>query len=156
MGDIRSCRNLWPKTWNRTTFIQTYYNNSNYLTTLNEARFCLIVAGTSGWSPRLIDAVYAGCLPVFIMSTTHFPFEDILDYEKFSIYIPEDQLDMIEDALLRYGDSELLSKQKYLVLVRNVFVFKDYGSSVEDLRQKNGPLFFTLLSLRMRLMLPLT
>ena len=151
-----SCPSLWPRTWNRTTFIQAYYNNSNYLTTLNETRFCLIVAGTSGWSPRLIDAVYAGCLPVFIISSTHFPFEDILDYEKFSIYVPEDQLDTIEETLLSYDDSELLSKQNYLLLVRNVFVFKDDGTSVEDLRQKNGPLFFTLLSLRMRLTLPLS
>ena len=92
------------------------FNKSNYLTTLNQRRFCLTVAGISGWSPRLIDTVYAGCLLVFIMSSTHFPFEDILDCEKFSIHIPEDQLYMIKDSLLRYGDSELLSKQKYLVL----------------------------------------
>ena len=90
------------------------------------------------------------------MSSTHFPFEDILDYEKFSIYVPEDQLDTIEETLLGYDDSELLTKQSYLLLVRNVFVFKDDGTSIEDLRQRNGPLFFTLLSLRMRLTLPLS
>ena len=151
-----SCPSLWPKTWNRTTCIQHYYNNSDYLSTLNEARFCLMVAGTAGWATRLIDAAYAGCLPVFIMSSTHFPFEDILDYEKFSIYVPEDRLDTIEATLLSYRDSELLSKQEYLLLVRNVFIYEDYHSSGEDLRQKKGPLFFTLLSLRMRLTLPLS
>ncbi|UJR32595.1 hypothetical protein I4U23_020055 [Adineta vaga] len=150
-----SCSNLWKHTWNRTTYgitlIQTYYENTNYLTTLNETKFCLIIPGTTGWSARFIDAIYAGCIPVLITSSTRHPFEDIINYETFSIHISENQLDFLEEKLLSYNDNDLIIKQKYLLRIRSIFVYENYRNPSEILlHNQDNPLFFILLSLRMK------
>ncbi|CAF1526653.1 unnamed protein product [Adineta ricciae] len=150
-----SCPNLWKHTWNQTThgitLIQSYYNNSDYLTTLNETRFCLIVPGTVGWSPRFVDVIYAGCIPVLISSNTRYPFEDILDYTTFSIHVSEERLDTLEEELLSYNANELLARQRNVLKVRTAFLFENYRNPAEHLYDKNDPLFFMLLSLRLRL-----
>ena len=154
-----SCPNLFTKTSTNQTYltslIQQYYQDSDYLTTLNETRFCLIVPGTTGWSTRFVDAVYAGCVPVLITTSTHHPFEDILDYETFSIHIPENQVDRLEEKLMGYTNNDLVLKQQYLLKVRDIFIYKNYENQSHQFNKQNDPLFFILLSLRMRLKLQL-
>ena len=96
--------------------------------------------GTTGWATRFVDVVYAGCIPVFISSTTHYPFEDIIDYETFSIHISENHLDKLEEKLSTYTDADLLIKQRYLLKVRTAFLFNNYDSATHNLRDLNNPL----------------
>ncbi|XP_049397739.1 probable arabinosyltransferase ARAD1 [Solanum stenotomum] len=52
------------------------------------SKFCLYIAGDTPSSNRLFDAISSHCIPVIISDDIELPFEDILDYSKFCIFIP--------------------------------------------------------------------
>lgn len=50
--------------------------------------FCAAATG-DGWATRIEDAIQHGCIPVIIHDGVHGPFENILEYDTFSIRIKE-------------------------------------------------------------------
>merc|ERR1711971_708116 len=56
------------------------------------ARFCFVPRGKSGWSLRLFEALFAGCVPVMLSDKWELPFEDFLDVTKFVIKWPSTQI----------------------------------------------------------------
>ncbi|GAA5987842.1 hypothetical protein JCM5350_003168 [Sporobolomyces pararoseus] len=125
---------------------QQFSPGQRYLGTLNSAKFCLLPRGIPAWTTRTFEAIYAGCIPAFIVDRNLFPFQDILDYSRFSITIPENEAHRVEEILSAYSPDQLDNLQANLVKVRDAFLFKD-GEEWE----RKGPLFFSLVSMAMRL-----
>lgn len=51
------------------------------------SKFCLNIAGDTPSSNRLFDAIVSHCVPVIISDEIELPFEDVLDYSKFSLFV---------------------------------------------------------------------
>lgn len=51
------------------------------------SKFCLNIAGDTPSSNRLFDAIVSHCVPVIISDDIELPYEDVLDYSKFSIFV---------------------------------------------------------------------
>ncbi|ORY72257.1 Proteophosphoglycan ppg4 [Leucosporidium creatinivorum] len=125
---------------------QEYAPGQRYLGTLNSSKFCLLPRGIPAWTTRTFEAIYAGCIPAFVVDRNLFPFQDILDYSRFSITIPEAEAHRAEDILASYSDDRLAELQANLLRVREAFIFKE-GEEWE----RKGPVFFSLVSMAMRL-----
>ncbi|KAL3533304.1 hypothetical protein ACH5RR_006825 [Cinchona calisaya] len=54
---------------------------------MHSSKFCLNIAGDTPSSNRLFDAIASHCVPVIISDEIELPYEDVLDYSKFSIFI---------------------------------------------------------------------
>ncbi|EXB44689.1 putative glycosyltransferase [Morus notabilis] len=52
------------------------------------SKFCLHIAGDTPSSNRLFDAIASHCVPVIISDDIELPFEDVLDYTQFCIFVP--------------------------------------------------------------------
>ena len=53
---------------------------------MRSSKFCLHPAGDTPSSCRLFDAIVSHCVPVIISDQIELPFEDEIDYTKFSIF----------------------------------------------------------------------
>ncbi|KAL0357479.1 UNVERIFIED_CONTAM: putative arabinosyltransferase A [Sesamum calycinum] len=51
------------------------------------SKFCLNIAGDTPSSNRLFDAIASHCVPVIISDEIELPFEDVLDYSEFCLFI---------------------------------------------------------------------
>ncbi|KAJ4974809.1 hypothetical protein NE237_007983 [Protea cynaroides] len=51
------------------------------------SKFCLNIAGDTPSSNRLFDAIVSHCVPVIISDKIELPFEDVLDYSEFCIFV---------------------------------------------------------------------
>lgn len=51
------------------------------------SKFCLNIAGDTPSSNRLFDAIASHCVPVIISDEIELPYEDVLDYSKFCIFV---------------------------------------------------------------------
>lgn len=51
------------------------------------SKFCLNIAGDTPSSNRLFDAIASHCVPVIISDDIELPFEDVLDYSEFCIFV---------------------------------------------------------------------
>ncbi|XP_047328847.1 probable arabinosyltransferase ARAD2 [Impatiens glandulifera] len=52
-----------------------------------KSKFCLNIAGDTPSSNRLFDAIASHCVPVIVSDQIELPFEDILDYSEFCIFV---------------------------------------------------------------------
>lgn len=51
------------------------------------SKFCLNIAGDTPSSNRLFDAIVSHCVPVIISDAIELPFEDVLDYSEFCVFV---------------------------------------------------------------------
>ncbi|XVF30696.1 hypothetical protein REPUB_Repub16aG0080300 [Reevesia pubescens] len=54
---------------------------------MHSSKFCLNIAGDTPSSNRLFDAVASHCVPVIISDEIELPYEDVLDYSEFCIFV---------------------------------------------------------------------
>ncbi|KAF8338856.1 uncharacterized protein EI90DRAFT_2908028 [Cantharellus anzutake] len=130
----------------------------DYISLLNDTIFCPQPAGTNGWSPRLVDSIYAGCIPVLIGRSSHYPFFDLIDWSKISVTVESSDLPDLENFLLsRYTLEDIERLQANIMLVRDAFVYPLDDVSPEYAQKRmlddRGPLYFALQSTRMRMMM---
>ncbi|KAK1365879.1 putative arabinosyltransferase ARAD1 [Heracleum sosnowskyi] len=72
---------------------------------MHSSKFCLNIAGDTPSSNRLFDAIASHCVPVIISDEIELPYEDVLDYSEFCIFVRN------SDAI----------KEKFLInLIRNI------------------------------------
>lgn len=122
----------------------------DYLIELNTARFCPQPRGIAGWSPRVNDAIFAGCIPVLTSEDTHYPFAGLIDWSQISVRVHPTELDHIEDLLSSIPMSRLEQIQANIVAIRDAFIYPLDGHAEEEL-SKRGPMFFALHEAGMRL-----
>lgn len=54
--------------------------------------FCLAPRGRAAWSPRLVEALHAGCIPVIVADKNYEPFQDVLDYSAFAVHVHDNEV----------------------------------------------------------------
>lgn len=92
----------------------------NYFQMLGQSRFCLCPSGYEVASPRIVEAIYAECVPVIIKDNYSFPFSDVLDWTQFSIHFPVAQIPEIKTIL------KGISLKEYLKLLNGVRAVKHH------------------------------
>ncbi|KAG2384368.1 arabinosyltransferase protein [Vigna angularis] len=54
---------------------------------IRASKFCLNIAGDTPSSNRLFDAIASHCVPVIISDAIELPYEDVIDYSEFCIFV---------------------------------------------------------------------
>ncbi|KAG0498222.1 hypothetical protein HPP92_002913 [Vanilla planifolia] len=54
---------------------------------MHSSKFCLNIAGDTPSSNRLFDAIVSHCVPVIVSDDIELPYEDVLDYSEFCIFV---------------------------------------------------------------------
>ncbi|KAI4329620.1 hypothetical protein MLD38_027988 [Melastoma candidum] len=98
------------------------------------SKFCLNIAGDTPSSNRLFDAIVNHCVPVIISDEIELPFEDVLDYSEFCIFIHSTDAvkkDFLLSHLRGISKDEWTDKWKRLKVVARHFEFQ-YPSKPGD------------------------
>lgn len=63
-----------------------------YQQALLETTFCLMLRGHRAWSPRLMDAVWFGCIPVVVSDGYDLPLQGLaVDWRQMAVLVPEQE-----------------------------------------------------------------
>ncbi|XP_070570231.1 uncharacterized protein [Ptychodera flava] len=115
--DRGQLRPAFYKLWSKDTefkLIDGVLSDDNYKRHLLTSKYCLILRGQKVWSPRLMDAVWFGCVPVIIADYYHLPLQEVVDWNKMAVIIPESKIADVKQILTSISLKELSKKQAAL------------------------------------------
>lgn len=105
--------------------------HDGYRSEIARSTFCLCPLGWAPWSPRLVESVALGCVPVIMADGIRLPFPDAVQWKDISLAVPERDVGMLESILDHVAATNLTAIQRNLwdPAVRRALIF---GRRIED------------------------
>ncbi|KAL3497337.1 hypothetical protein ACH5RR_040069 [Cinchona calisaya] len=94
----------------------------DYYTFMLQSKFCLCPSGYEVASPRVVEAIYAGCVPVILSKNYSLPFSDVLRWEAFSVNVDVSDIPRLKEILMAIPENEYMKLKEGLSAVRKHFV----------------------------------
>lgn len=70
-----------------------------------ESDYILCIRGLGNFSKRLYETLAMGRIPVFVNTDCILPFDNIIDWKKFCVWVEESQMDSIGDIIFEFHKS---------------------------------------------------
>ncbi|XP_031279772.1 probable glycosyltransferase At5g11130 [Pistacia vera] len=93
----------------------------NYAQLMHQSKFCPCPSGHEVASPRVVESIFSGCVPVIISDHYVLPFSDVLDWSKFSVHIPVAKIPQLKKILQGISEDEYTEMQKRVLQVQRDF-----------------------------------
>ncbi|XP_021890001.1 probable glycosyltransferase At3g07620 [Carica papaya] len=94
----------------------------SYTSKLKKSKFCLCPSGYEVASPRVVEAIYAECVPVLISESYTAPFSDVLNWKAFSVEVKVEDIPNIKKILGSISQRQYLKMQRRVKEVQRHFV----------------------------------
>ncbi|KAJ6907701.1 hypothetical protein NC651_018204 [Populus alba x Populus x berolinensis] len=75
-------------------------------------KFCICPGGSQVNSARIADSIHYGCVPVILSNYYDLPFNEILDWNKFSVILKEQAVYQLKQILKDIPDNQFVSLHK--------------------------------------------
>jgi putative beta-1,4-xylosyltransferase IRX10 len=105
---------LWENFKNNPLFDISTDHPATYYQDLQRAVFCLCPLGWAPWSPRLVEAVVFGCVPVIVADDIVLPFADAIPWEEIGVFVAEEDVPRLDTILTSIPPEVVLRKQRLL------------------------------------------
>ncbi|KAK7337163.1 hypothetical protein VNO77_17724 [Canavalia gladiata] len=93
----------------------------SYYDMLRKSKFCLCPSGYEVASPRVVEAIYTGCVPVLISDHYVPPFSDVLNWKSFSVEVSVKDIPHLKEILLSISPRQYIRMQRRVGQVRRHF-----------------------------------
>merc|ERR1712137_482389 len=97
---------------------------------LQRTKYALHVNGYQPFSPRLFEAIAAGAVPIIISPGYVLPFEDILDWSKFSVAVPLAACHKLYDIIGNIGMKGYRQLARNLAVVQHHFKYNRHDGTL--------------------------
>ncbi|GFP86822.1 probable glycosyltransferase at5g20260 [Phtheirospermum japonicum] len=98
-----------------------YKYNGVRMNKFYRAKFCICPVGSRATSNRITMAIHYGCVPVILADYYDLPFNDILDWRKFSVILNESDVHNLKDILKAKAGAEYRLLYSNLLKVQRHF-----------------------------------
>ncbi|XP_020587866.1 probable glucuronosyltransferase Os01g0926700 isoform X2 [Phalaenopsis equestris] len=105
---------VWENFKNNPLFDISSQHPITYYEDMQRSVFCLCPLGWAPWSPRLVEAVVFGCIPVIIADEIVLPFADAIPWDEIGVFVAEDDVQKLDTILTSIPLEVILRKQRLL------------------------------------------
>ncbi|XP_022767199.1 probable glycosyltransferase At5g03795 [Durio zibethinus] len=95
----------------------------NYYDMMRNSKYCICPSGYEVASPRIVEALYNGCVPVLISKSYVPPFSDVLRWKSFSVLVSVDDIPRLKEILTKISPRQYIRMQRRVRQVRRHFEF---------------------------------
>lgn len=93
----------------------------DYYSFMLTSKFCLCPSGFEVASPRIVESIYAECVPVILSEHFVLPFSDVLQWDAFSVQINVSDIPRLKEILSAIPESEYWKLKQGVRAVRKHF-----------------------------------
>ncbi|RRT80487.1 hypothetical protein B296_00008404, partial [Ensete ventricosum] len=112
------CRRVRTEIWRRYNanprFRLQRKRSGDYRAEMARSVFCLCPLGWAPWSPRLVESVALGCVPVIIADNIRLPFPEAVRWPEISVTVAEADVGRLEATLDHVAATNLSAIQRNL------------------------------------------
>lgn len=94
---------------------------TSYSDMMRNSKFCICPSGYEVASPRIVEALYSGCVPVLINSGYVPPFSDVLNWRSFSVIVSVEDIPNLKTILTSISPRQYLRMYRRVLKVRRHF-----------------------------------
>ncbi|KAK1587752.1 hypothetical protein Q3G72_016472 [Acer saccharum] len=118
---------IWRRYNGDRRFYLQRHRFAGYQSEIVRSVFCLCPLGWAPWSPRLVESVALGCVPVIIADGIRLPFSNAVNWPEISLTVAEKDVAKLGMILEHVAGTNLSSIQKNLwdPSVRRALLFSD-------------------------------
>ncbi|KAL3498476.1 hypothetical protein ACH5RR_041208 [Cinchona calisaya] len=98
--------------------------DASYIRHMKSSKYCICAKGYEVNSPRLVEAIIYGCIPVILSDNYVPPFIEVLNWEKFAIFVLEKDIPNLKNILLSISERRYLVMQQRVKKVRQHFLWQ--------------------------------
>ncbi|CAI9760638.1 unnamed protein product [Fraxinus pennsylvanica] len=95
--------------------------NVSYSAMMRKSKYCLCPSGYEVASPRMVEALYTGCVPVLIKDHYVPPFSDVLNWKSFAVIMPKEDIPNMKKILTAISTRQYIRMQRRGKQVRRHF-----------------------------------
>ncbi|KAK2971387.1 hypothetical protein RJ640_015254 [Escallonia rubra] len=119
---------IWQKYGGDRRFYLKRHRFPGYQSEIVRSVFCLCPLGWAPWSPRLVESVALGCVPVLIADGIRLPFPSAVRWPDISLTVAERDVGKLGDILEHVAATNLSAIQKNLwdPRTRQALLFNDH------------------------------
>ncbi|CAN6449864.1 unnamed protein product [Victoria cruziana] len=122
----------------------------DYQQMMRRSQFCLCPSGYEVASPRVVEAIHAGCVPVLISDHYVPPFSDVLRWEAFSVRVEVAQIPEIKAVLRSIPVPEYRRLREGVRAVRGHFALNRPAKRLDVFHMVLHSVWLRRLNLRLR------
>lgn len=112
----------WEHSNDEDMIIRQYLpKGESYFNTMRKSKYCICPSGYEVASPRVVEAIYTGCVPVLISDHYVPPFSDVLNWKSFSVEVPVKDIPNLKKILSSISSRQYIRMQRRGVQVRRHF-----------------------------------
>ncbi|CAH9079928.1 unnamed protein product [Cuscuta epithymum] len=90
---------------------------------MKSSKYCICPMGFEVNSPRIVEAIYYECVPVIIADNLVPPFNDVLNWSAFSVFVAEKDIPKLKDILLGIPMKHYLTMQNNVKKLQKHFLW---------------------------------
>ncbi|XP_052175019.1 probable glycosyltransferase At5g03795 isoform X2 [Diospyros lotus] len=95
--------------------------NVSYYGMMRKSKYCICPSGYEVASPRMVEGLYMGCVPVLIKDHYVIPFSDVLNWETFSVIVAVEDIPNLKRILMGISSTQYLKMQRRGLQMRRHF-----------------------------------
>ncbi|XP_061376458.1 probable glycosyltransferase At5g25310 [Gastrolobium bilobum] len=95
--------------------------DQDYYSFMLNSKFCLCPSGYEVASPRIVEAIYAECVPVILSKNFVLPFSDVLQWEAFSVQVDVSDIPRLKEILSAIPEDKYWKLKEGVKAVRRHF-----------------------------------
>ncbi|RAL52874.1 hypothetical protein DM860_007642 [Cuscuta australis] len=112
----------WGNNEDKDVQIHSYLpKGQSYYDMMRKSRYCICPSGYEVASPRMVEALYTGCVPVLIKEGYVVPFSDVLNVKTFAVILKTKDIPNLKKILSSIPEKKYLRMQKRGIMVRKHF-----------------------------------
>lgn len=104
---------------------ETLPKGMSYSEMMMRSKFCLCPSGHEVASPRIPEAIYADCVPVLISENYVMPFNDVLNWDSFSVRVSIQEIPDLKRILMGIPEKEYARMQHNVRQVKRHFALNN-------------------------------